>query len=235
MPNYAPTVHYKYCDISGVIDIWSTKCNQMAVYQHGPDDGQATDHCHILMLDCIYTTPEALKRIFHEHIKSDKKGNALWAWTHKKCPDPNLDYLRYCSKGTIAPCFLKNISQEQVEEQRSKWIVNSPEPYAINNEVKDKAKEDLYLIVELCDQRYAIEHESKMKVINTLTNQRGCNCGPERHFKMMCNIVTEILQEKRKRFNTFDFERYVYPIMLRRSEQCKEMFFEGLWNKFNRT
>jgi hypothetical protein len=235
--SYAPTIHYSFADISGVINDWAETCDQMAVYEHGPDEGQASIHCHILILGSKYKTSQQMKNIFHERIKTTLKGNALWAWEHKDYPNPNIDYLRYCSKGTLAPKFTKNISPAIVEEQRSKWEIKSPDPK--RSSTAKKPKEDLFLIVEEAQKIYEEEHKSHItqqrsyKHDGSYIMSTGCNCGPEGHFNQICRIVTRVLKQKRKRFNMFDFERYIYPIWTQQS-QNEDIFISALWNKFSK-
>jgi hypothetical protein len=130
--NHAPTVHYSFNDISGVVDLWSKSCEAMAVFEHGPDEGQKTVHCHFYMLGCKNGI-EAYKKSFHSNFLTFKKANELWAWTHKEFPviEPldtsgGMQYLKYISKGHLAPKFLKNISLAKVEEAKALWVNKSP-------------------------------------------------------------------------------------------------------------
>lgn len=130
--NYAPTVHYPYNDISGVVEIWSKSCQKMAVFEHGPDEGQATPHCHFYILDCSIGV-EGLKKQFHSNFLTFKKRNELWAWTHKDFPEiqpldtsGGMQYLKYMTKGHLAPKYLKNISESIVKEAQALWVNKSP-------------------------------------------------------------------------------------------------------------
>lgn len=131
--NYAPTLHFPYVDVSGVMGLWSQSCQKMAVFEHSPDEGCATVHLHILMEGSTYTTPEALKRQFHSLVQTDKKGNALWAWSHKDFPivsgldsSGGMQYLTYMTKGIHNAKFLKNISPALVDKAKAMWVNKSP-------------------------------------------------------------------------------------------------------------
>jgi len=130
--NLAPTVHYPYADISGVVALWAEHCSAMAVFQHGPDEGQASEHCHFYMLD-VDCGKENLKKIFHSNFLTFKTRNELWAWTHKDYPviesldtSGGLQYLKYMTKGFISAKFLKNISPAKVEEAKALWVNKAP-------------------------------------------------------------------------------------------------------------
>lgn len=130
--NYAPTIHYSYADLSGVVSIWSKSCEQMAVFEHGPDEGQKTVHCHFYMLGCNITQAGLTKQ-FHNNFLTFLKGNELWAWKHKDYPEiqaldtsGGIQYLKYLTKGHLSPKFVKNISPAKVEEAKALWVNKSP-------------------------------------------------------------------------------------------------------------
>lgn len=108
----------------------------MVVYQHEADKGCSRTHLHFLMLGC-QVDDEALKRDYKKIFPDDKrKGNDLWAWTHKDWQKENpgkqydLGFIGYMSEGELRPKFVKNIPDEIIEEQRSKWI---PTPKAVQS------------------------------------------------------------------------------------------------------
>jgi len=131
--NYAPRVTVSYADVSNVIIAWSESCQKMAVFEHEPDDEVPQVHLHILIEGCIYDTAEALKRSFYRIYPTERKGNNLWAWTHKEHPNvANVDteggmkYLSYMTKGIYAAKFLKNISPDLVDKAKAMWVSKSP-------------------------------------------------------------------------------------------------------------
>jgi len=141
--NFAPTIHYPYADISGVIKLWAETCSAMVVYEHGPDVAQPSIHCHLYIQGCSYSTAEGLKRIFHSNFKTDKKGNDLWAWTHKEFPiiyqladQGTLEYIKYMTKGILAPQYVKNISPDLLDKAKAMWVFKNPE--TINPEAKSE-------------------------------------------------------------------------------------------------
>lgn len=122
MPNYAPRVSLPYNDMSGVITVWANACARVAVFEHEADEEVNTTHIHMIMIDCKYATAEALKRDFYKLIDTDRKGNELWAWSHKKHPNPDIKFLKYMSKGHLRPVFVKDISPAEIEEHRALWV-----------------------------------------------------------------------------------------------------------------
>ena len=126
MPNYAPRVSLSYEDLSGVISLWSEVSETVVVYQHAADEEVNTTHVHMILINCKFSTPEALKRIFYANYKTERKGNDLWSWTHKGFPTPDLSFIGYMAKEDLRPVYTKNISPAQVEEQRVKWSKPTP-------------------------------------------------------------------------------------------------------------
>ena len=121
MPNYAPRVSIPFADLSGVLSLWSEVSEKMVVYEHAADEEVSTTHVHLIMINCKYATPEALKRMFYANINTERKGNDLWSWTHKDFPNPDLSFIGYMSKKDLRPVFQKNILPAEVEEWKLKW------------------------------------------------------------------------------------------------------------------
>lgn len=196
LSNYAPTVHYPYADISGVVDIWSKSCQAMAVFEHGPDEGQASLHCHFYMLGCSIGI-EGLKKQFHSNFLTFKTRNELWAWTHKEFPviealdtSGGLQYLKYMTKGHIAPSFLKNISLDKVKEAQALWVNKSPvqAPVSIL-----KSDSEFDIILKTLQQKYINDDYRNLSVLQ---------------FKRdICHIY---LSKRRPVPRTGDLNRYSY-------------------------
>lgn len=144
MPNYAPRITLPYDDVSGVISVWSGYCDQMAVYEHDADLEVNKTHVHMIMINCSFKTAEPLKRRFYEQIKTDRKGNDLWEWEHKNYPNPDIGYIKYMSKGTLTAKFVKNISEQVLEEWRQKWTPDIPKaPILRQTSLDEDAKKKL--------------------------------------------------------------------------------------------
>lgn len=133
MPNYAPRVSLPYNDMSGVIAMWADSCLRMAVFEHEADEEVNTTHIHMIMIDCKYATAEPLKRDFRKLVDTTRKGNELWSWEHKKHPNPDINFIKYMTKGKLRPVFLKNISPAEVEEQRALWVEDSKHTPAVSS------------------------------------------------------------------------------------------------------
>lgn len=124
MPNYAPRISLPFNDVSGVIHMWASSCLQMAVFQHDSDEKVNTTHVHMIMLGCKYKTCETLKDQFYKITgRKDLSGNSLWEWTHTEWKgDPDIGFITYMSKGELRPVYVKDITDEKVEELRKKWV-----------------------------------------------------------------------------------------------------------------
>lgn len=130
MTNYAPLVRKSYNDMSGVIQVWAHACGQMAVYEHEADEAVKTTHLHMIMLDTKYKTAEGFKRLYYKMFPNEDKseGNGLWSWTNKEFPVPGIEFVTYMTKGVLRPKFVKNISEDKLEELRGKWSEPTPRP-----------------------------------------------------------------------------------------------------------
>lgn len=134
--------------MSGVIAMWASTCEAMAVYQHEADEEVNTTHLHMIMINSKYATPEALKREFYKLIETDRKGNDLWSWSHKKFPNPDITFIRYMSKGELRPVFTKEFTPTEVEEQRALWVDFKKTPVVSSDQAPSSAKLTKYQIVK---------------------------------------------------------------------------------------
>lgn len=204
MPNYAPRVSLSYADISGVVEKWSQTCEKMVVYQHDADKEVPRIHVHMLLINCKHKSPEQLKRVFHEALETDRKGNDLWAWTHKDYPDPNESFIPYMTKGNVAPSFVKNFSPAELEDARSQWkdTESIPKGKCLLNdegEVKDKPKKKTRReIVKIIDERF------KKLLVEQNT--------PQMMFINKCEEITkitlEVLKEEEKIYRRSQVQEY---------------------------
>lgn len=158
MPNYAPRVSMSYDDVSGVIQVWADSADKVAVFEHPADEDVNSTHVHLILIGCKYKTAEPLKRQFNAITQTTRKGNELWSWEHKDHPDPDIGFLKYMSKGSIAPKYLKNISEQEVEHWRQQWKPNTPKaPSLRQTSLDEDAKKKL--------TKYAIVLEVVKKVL----------------------------------------------------------------------
>lgn len=116
--NVAPRVSLPYVDLSGIAQLWSDKCEAFICYEHISDATVKKTHCHFLMMG-VTVSIETLKNIAKAEITTGK-GQQFWKWESKNPPDET--FIMYMSKGKFAPKFVKNLSPELIEEQRSKWV-----------------------------------------------------------------------------------------------------------------
>jgi len=126
--SFAPLIRLPFNDLSGIIQVWSETCEQMAVYEHEADESVKTTHVHMIMIGCKYKTAEPLKRLYYKMFPNEdsSKGNGLWSWENKDYPVPDVNFITYMSKGVLTPKFLKNISPAKVEELRGNWVEPTP-------------------------------------------------------------------------------------------------------------
>lgn len=144
MRHYAPLVRLPYNDVSGVVQVWADSCESMAVYEHEADASVKTTHIHMIMMNCQYATAEPLKRAFYK-IHSNfntKDGRRLWSWENEDYPVPDMGFLTYMSKGRLRPVFVKNISEQQLEEYRALWVekTNTPDKPPVQKDEKESTK-----------------------------------------------------------------------------------------------
>lgn len=154
--NHAPRVALSYVELEAVIPVWAETCSKMAVFEHTPDTEEPTVHCHFLIEGCKVEI-EALKRRFHDAVKTDLKANKLWAWTHKKFPViESLDtsggqqYLTYMTKGNLAAKYLKNITWLEVEAAKARWVEKSPD-----NEVSVDSKGEFDVLLKYLERKHS--------------------------------------------------------------------------------
>lgn len=144
MPNYSARVSLSYEDLSGVFTTWSESCEKMVVYQHDADDEVNRTHCHLLMLECKYKTPEALKRQLFNRLSVADKGNSFWSWK----ADSDIKFIVYMSKGKLRPVFVKNFSPAELEELRLQWKEPTPKGNLLT-EKKESTKTKYDLIEDM--------------------------------------------------------------------------------------
>lgn len=232
MPNHAIRVALAYDDISGVIATWIDRCNRCVVFEHPKDATVNKTHVHLALWGCDVEA-EALKRMW-KNRPADAKGNKFWSWKDLEDYDEsNLRHITYLTKGKYAAKAAKNISEQILDKAKELWVNKSPNQNpADKSKNKDKAKEDLYNIVEEVEKQFDEEHAQHV-VYNKTLKAHGCSCGPDGHFRQICYIVMKILEKKRKRFNSYDFERYVYPVWTKKFEDSKSLFIDALWKKYS--
>lgn len=191
-------------ELSLLFNVWAESCEKFAVIEHPADEEVSQTHCHFLMINCKFDTPEALKRRFQEIYPTEtRKGNALWAWTHKDPVDET--FLNYMVKGEYAINFSKNISKEEVEKARLSWKTTTPVP----------AKEPKNL------GEFALLLKAAKTAIkaNKLSNNMP---------SIKCFIKSHYLRAERAVPRTSDTNRYAYSIYAIASGLTQEADMEKL-------
>lgn len=118
MLSYAVRVSRPYNDISGIVSLWANRSQTVIVYEHPADEEVSRTHIHMLLVD-VDVKDERLKRIAHT-ISPDLNGNKDWSF--KLTSGDYEKYITYMTKGTLCVSFVKNFSQDKLEELRLKWV-----------------------------------------------------------------------------------------------------------------
>lgn len=204
MPNYAPRLSMSFMELSSVFDVWGKSCESMVVYEHPQDTSVKTTHCHVLMINSKYATAEQYKRQFHELVKTDRKGNALWEWEHKEYGNPDKGFIKYMTKGKYAPKLVINLSKEELEQARLSWTTTP----VTAKETKDKGEFDLLLV--------AAEAAIKAKKLTVSMSD------------IACFIKSHYLRRRKAVPRKSDTNRYAYSIYAIVNELCHENLIEQI-------
>ena len=141
MNSYAPRLSVSYAEFEPVAQLWADICQQIVVYEHEADASVNRTHIHVLIIGSEVKA-EQLKRIFKKTLPDIKaSGNEFWKW-ESKFGTPDESFITYMSKGHLRPKYLKNISEEIVEERRKQWKITTPSqaPSAKYDEFEDLKK-----------------------------------------------------------------------------------------------
>lgn len=219
MPNYAPRLSIPFVDCSGVVKKWSEACKAMVVYQHDADKDVSRVHLHMVMIDCKYATPEALKRQFREMIVTERKGNELWAWS--RATEPDLSFIIYMSNGCLTPVFVKNVLAEDIENYRSLWV--EPKKSDSTSEKKEATKTKNELLYEMS------EIFNKMKFDHY---------AEEFIWKSAVQVVLKVLKKNKIVIGRYKIREYRDALLYHR-EDIEEKFMDFVnedfksWLKYN--
>lgn len=126
MKIYHACIFVPYAELQPVVNVWEKKCFSMLVVEHPADGKTKRIHCHIL----IETESgenwfrDEAKKIMSEFIK---RGN-YWIATRVqkgehagKMLDKHATIV-YQLKGKYTPNFVKNITDQELEESRQAWV-----------------------------------------------------------------------------------------------------------------
>lgn len=122
--DHAIRITLPYDDCKDIISKWADRSQQAIAYQHDADGEISKTHVHIGLVGCEVKT-EALKRMWPD---APGKGNEFWSfkeWIRKDLTQwaTTADtYMAYMSKGVLRPVFVKNFSNDKVENSRQSWV-----------------------------------------------------------------------------------------------------------------
>jgi len=220
MPNYAPRVSLPFNDLSGVIQVWAQTCEAMVVYEHTADAKVTTTHCHILMINSKYATPEQYKRQLLKDITTSLTGNGLWKWA-SKYGTPDMNFITYMTKGNLAFKYIKNITPDVVEELRCKWsepTLQSPPTIQTKKEKEDKALSHWEIIQKI---RANIEARPKDRI----TREAGLTA--KYTFDTIYLEVMKELRINKVRTSRNELERFIVTL-IRDDENFQDEIKEGI-------
>lgn len=224
--NYAIRVSRPYADCSGILDVWSSRAHAIAVFEHEADHEVNRTHIHVGLYGALVKI-EALKRMWKDVSGS---GNGFWSFKDADGMDSPgfMQYLTYMSKGELRPKLLKNISPAIVEEAKGRWVTKSPDPKPVKSKVK-KDKEDLYVITEIIRERFQAWC-SKHRGTSNSYDDSTVYLSRRAIVDKCCEIAIEVLKEKRKRYNVYDFARYITPIVAE-DQDTQQDFYSTVYGK----
>lgn len=172
--DHAIRVTLPYDDCKDIISIWADRCSQAIVYQHDADGEISKTHVHIGLVGCEVKA-EALKRMWPD---APGKGNEFWSfkeWIRKDLTNwattPDT-YIAYMSKGVLRPVFVKNFSNDKVENSRQSWV----EPVKADK-TGDSSQYDINTVLKLYDgmsfmTHYARDHIEETPIASILERVR---------------------------------------------------------------
>lgn len=204
MPNFHVRIHRAYVDCSGIFTIWSDRAISTVVFEHEADGKVNRTHCHALIYG-IDVKEQAMKRMWKDK-PADLSGNGDWSFTETyKEDDQDLQItwesrhkaLTYLTKGSLEPKLLKNISKQEVDEARTKWVNYSPD---LKKAKFKKTKEEKQEIMDLIKNSYNTSHRCDR------------NCDPTQHLNIIYNLTIQELNKRKIRWHVYDLDRYVLPI-----------------------
>lgn len=149
--DHAIRITRPFSDISGTIRVWADRSHAVVAYEHPADEEVAQTHVHIAIYGCEVKA-EALKRMF---LGEPGTGNGFWSF--KKLDSEylsdlqrtedisgHIEFIKYMSKGTLQPKFVKNISQQVLERCRLAWVPpdNIPESEIVIRSVVAAVRKD---------------------------------------------------------------------------------------------
>lgn len=124
---------YEVC--KDIASVWAEKCTSLLVAEHPADGKTKRVHCHF-MIDTTLADDNPFREAGKKCMKEFFKRGNMWIASRVQKGEHQGQVLDkgkvmvYILKGKYAPKFLKNISDQEVDEARQAWVekVNSDEP-----------------------------------------------------------------------------------------------------------
>lgn len=116
--NYAVRISRDSTEAARYISFLSTKADKVAAYEHMKDAKVSRTHVHIFLYG-VQMSKAQLKAHHKDYfVEPLTKGNSGWSW---KEWDGDSKVLVYGSKGHIKPFFVKEYTDDFIEECRAAW------------------------------------------------------------------------------------------------------------------
>lgn len=113
-----------FTELGTFLDYIVERSDVVVVAEHGVATGTGNEtHCH------IHCNPTVGYHALRNRLREDFAGNAEWSCKKKykrnnKVSDIDDGHITYALKGKLEPCFVKGVSEEQINLLRSKWVAN---------------------------------------------------------------------------------------------------------------
>lgn len=123
-------VSREYSVLKQLVEHISEKSSKVVIYQHEADDEISRTHIHVAIFGYSMSKPTLISRM-EELVPDWEGGNPDYSC---KKWDGKIKYITYMTKGHISPSYIKEYTEEELEEARSLWtekLSNAGMEYAI--------------------------------------------------------------------------------------------------------
>lgn len=129
--NYAIRISRSYDEVSRLVGYIAQHADQVAVVEHLKDADVSRTHVHMAVYGCYITVDAIKKHAANVLGMKDLKGQGDWSFKESYKQDKEViamtlenreRYLTYMSKGKYDAKYLKEISQQQFNDAKAKWV-----------------------------------------------------------------------------------------------------------------
>jgi len=189
-------INRPYEELVELLDSWKQESEMMLVYEHTPDDGCKTTHCHIL---CINITRR--KQLYDRQIWKDLKlsGSANFGFDKYKAGLPTIAYM---SKGIFEPKVNKSFDPTLIEEEKKKGFIKD------TKEKSTKAKKEVHWdIIEAVKKKANVHNVLKKDEFGYPISI------PSYNFDNVYDLLMKELAVRKVRTSSHDLDRWLTTIL----------------------